>query len=43
MQDPNSFFLTYNPVRWDMVEKEEIVDSSDMKIIDKIYRDSEKI
>lgn len=43
MQDPNSFFLTYNPVRWDMVDKAEIIDSPDMEIVDRLYRESEKI
>lgn len=41
--DPNDFYPTYIPVRWDIVEKDELLDiHPDMKLIDTLYRNSEE-
>jgi len=39
--DPEDFFPTYTPVKWEIVDKEEIFVSLDLRIIDKIYKLSE--
>lgn len=40
--DPDDFFPMYVPVKWELVEKDELIDSQDMKRIDEMYRLSKK-